>query len=190
AAMRRDSCYVLFMPGAVMMNIRARARASAAGDRAALAASPTPALTPRMASRKQQALVFVQEYIAQCNGAPSLSEIAAGLGVGKARASYLVDALVDAGELRRLPGPRGLVLPCAIERARELLRAAGVLLIEEAPGASAGPKVPCTKTGLSALLALDYDPVRDSAGSSDDGSEAADGEGRGRTSARAGAGGG
>ena len=139
------------------MNVRARA--AAVGDREALAGTPAPGLKPQMASRRLQVLAFVQEYIAACNEAPTLSEIAAGIGIGKSRAKALVRELVDDGKLCRQPGARGLLLPCRIDEAAQLLRQAGwVVNPEEQPAPPPLSLSPCTKTTLPVVPVLDYLP--------------------------------
>ena len=151
-----------------MMNVRARARAAAVGDDAALAATPTPGLKPAMASRKLHVLGYVREYIAACNGSPSLSEIAAGVGVGKSRARDLVDVLVKEGKLCRKDGTRGLLLPCKIDEAKRLLREAGCMVDEDfdPPPLTLGPR---TKTALPDIPVLEYVPAGISGGTDIDG---------------------
>ena len=158
-----------------MMNVRARARAAASRAPETLAALPPVALKPAMASRRLQVLAFIQEYIAACNASPTLSEIAAGVGVGKSRVHNLVDALVHEGKLCRQAGARGLLLPCKIDEAKRLLREAGCMVDEDfhPPPLSLCPR---TKTALPAVPVLDYVPFGISGGTDSDG-EAGNGAG-------------
>lgn len=112
-----------------------------------------PRLTPAMSSRRLQVLDFVRDYIASHNASPSEYEIAAGVGISRPRARELLKALVKAGQLKRRPGPRGLMLPSAIEEAKRRLRDHGYTVDEDLLAAAPRPK-----TTLQPLPALDYHP--------------------------------
>lgn len=79
-------------------------------------------LTPGMVSRRLLVLAFVRSYIEQWGASPSYGEIAAGVGVNRARAYQLVRKLVSSGQLLRRPGPRGLTLPDTRDEAVRALR--------------------------------------------------------------------
>lgn len=82
-------------------------------------------LKPEMASRRLLVLAFVRQYIERWKRSPSYGEIAAGVGVGRARAHQLVRRLVADGQLLRTPGPRGLSLPDKRDEAIRQLRELG-----------------------------------------------------------------
>jgi hypothetical protein len=82
-------------------------------------------LKPEMASRRLLVLDFVRRYIERWGQSPSYSEIAAGVGIGRARAHQLVRRLVTSGHLLRTPGPRGLALPDQRDEAVRQLRELG-----------------------------------------------------------------
>jgi SOS-response transcriptional repressor LexA len=119
-----------------------------------------------MRSRKLQALDFIKRYYAQWGYSPSLSEIAAELGVSKKRAHGLVQQLSDDAQIRVVAGKqRGIVLP---DR-REEISEADVLLRLRQLGwrvAGAGDRLPVgapsprpgvTEKGLTILPRLDHD---------------------------------
>ena len=82
-------------------------------------------LSPTMRSRKLQALTFVKRYFAIWGKSPTLSEIAAALGVSIKRAHELVEQLSDEEQLRRIRGKRrGIEL---IDRGEEFSEADALL---------------------------------------------------------------
>ena len=82
-------------------------------------------LRPEMASLRLKVLAFVRKYIREHGGSPSYGEIAAGLDTNRERVRKAVKRLIGAGELARVPGPRGLVLPEDEGAALRRLAAAG-----------------------------------------------------------------
>ena len=66
---------------------------------------------PEMASLKLLVLKFVQQYIAEWKGSPSLGEIASALATNRTRVRRAIRRLELDGQLVRVPGPRGLSLP-------------------------------------------------------------------------------
>jgi SOS-response transcriptional repressor LexA len=65
-----------------------------------------------MRSRKLQALDFIKRYFAGFGQSPSLSELAAHLGVSVKRAHDLVEQLSDEEQIERVRGKtRGIRLP-------------------------------------------------------------------------------
>ena len=80
---------------------------------------------PEMASLKLLVLKFVQQYIAQWQGSPSLGEIASALATNRTRVRRAVRRLELDGSLVRVPGPRGLSLPDDEPVALRQLRARG-----------------------------------------------------------------
>lgn len=124
-------------------------------------------LEPDMRSRKVQALDFIKRYFARWGKSPSLSEIAAALGVSKKRAHGLVRQLSDEEQLRVAAGKsRGITLP---DRDEEISEAELLLLLRKRGFRVAGPGdflpvgAPCpvpgvTEKGLPILPGLDHDP--------------------------------
>lgn len=72
--------------------------------------------------RQQQTLQFIRAYIAQYAHAPSLAEIAQGLGVASVSLAHrYTQALADAGHIHLLPGrKRGIEVPDKKRRAQVL----------------------------------------------------------------------
>lgn len=70
-----------------------------------------PRLKPEMASFRLKVLGFVRAYLAEHGGSPSYGEIAAALQSNRQRVKKSVHRLVNAGQLTRRPGHRGLGLP-------------------------------------------------------------------------------
>ena len=72
--------------------------------------------------RQQQTLQFIRAYIARYAHAPSLAEIAAGLGVASVSLAHrYTQALADAGHINLLPGrKRGIEVPDKKRRAQVL----------------------------------------------------------------------
>ncbi len=68
-------------------------------------------LSPKMGSRKMQALRAIKEYFREWGRSPSLGEIGGALAIHKQHADKLVDALARDGLVIREPGPRGIKLP-------------------------------------------------------------------------------
>ena len=145
-------------------------------------------LTPQMASRKLLALDFVKQYFARWGGSPSLDEIAAALGVSKQRASELVRALAEDGQILRTPGARrGLDLP---EPAQTPSRADLLLMLSDqgwtltddglliAPEADRVEPAALTKAGLTLVPELDHvapDDTGDGTGAGDEGADGGNG---------------
>lgn len=68
-------------------------------------------LTPTMRSRKLQALDVIKRYFATWGGSPSLSEVAAELGVSRQRVNQLIHRLERDGLIAHTRGvPRSLRL--------------------------------------------------------------------------------
>ena len=82
-------------------------------------------LKPEMASRRLLVLAFVREYFARWGSSPSYGEIAAALATNRSRVRDAVRQLVRAGQLLRVPGPRGLILPDIRDQALRQLRELG-----------------------------------------------------------------
>lgn len=80
---------------------------------------------PEMASLKLLVLKFVQQYIAEWKGSPSLGEIASALATNRTRVRRAIRRLELDGQLVRVPGPRGLSLPDDEPVALRQLRARG-----------------------------------------------------------------
>jgi hypothetical protein len=93
--------------------------------------APAARLSPAMASRRLLILVFVRDYIQRNRGSPSLREISNATGVSVVGVTRHLVKLVDAGELLRTPGPRGLRLPTMRDAALRLLREHGFLVDED-----------------------------------------------------------
>ena len=106
-------------------------------------------LRPEMASRRLLVLAFVREYIATWGDSPSQREIAAGVGISRARARELIRALVRSGQLLRRAGSRGLELPGRRDEAIRLLRALGEVELGDIGR-------PCPKSTLLHLPPLTY----------------------------------
>lgn len=86
----------------------------------------TPALSPTMASRKLQALAFIEIFYAARGGGPSLGEISAALDCSRQRAHDLICTLEREGRIQRTPGVRRSIRPIAAEQeALRRLKAAG-----------------------------------------------------------------
>lgn len=67
----------------------------------ALAPMPAVGLTPR----QSQVLAFLDEYLSREGEAPSQEEIAKAIGLrAKSGVKRIIDALVERGHVRRLPG--------------------------------------------------------------------------------------
>lgn len=115
-----------------------------------MAEADPPKLRPDMASFRLLVLDFVRAYLTRWGHAPSYSEIAAGLGADRSRVRWAVKRLVRKGQLVQCPGPRGLSLPEACDKAAELLRAAGWRIDAAAKSA--------TNPALPGLPVLDYFP--------------------------------
>lgn len=128
------------------------------GGRPIAAAGEVPRLRPDMASRRLQVLAFVRSYISRMNGSPSLGEIAAGIDISRTRARELVKALVREGQLLRRPGPRGLMLPSAIDEAKRQLRELGWQIDEAFVCASAPVPPGGAHSTLHGPPMLDYLP--------------------------------
>lgn len=85
-----------------------------------------PRLTPEMASRKNQVMVFIRLYWDAHGASPSIGEIAAAVGCARSRAQAAVRKLAREGRLHHVPGATRSLMP--IERhdaAIALLRARG-----------------------------------------------------------------
>ena len=105
-----------------------------------------PALSPIMASRKLQALAFIEQYFAARGTGPSLSELAAALNCNRSRAQDAVRRLARDGRIRHMPGvARGIRPISAEEEALRRLIAAGYIV---------------TNAGLHRPAVLDHDPAR------------------------------
>ena len=87
-------------------------------------------LSPVMSSRKLQALDFIKRYFAQWGHSPTLSEIAAELGISAKRAHDLVHRLSDEKMIEQIAGKtRGIRLVDKGEQLSEadvLVRLAGL----------------------------------------------------------------
>lgn len=68
-------------------------------------------LSPKMGSRKTQALRAIKEYFREWGRSPSLGEIGGALGISRQHVDKLLDALAREGLIIRKAGPRGIVLP-------------------------------------------------------------------------------
>jgi hypothetical protein len=117
-------------------------------------------LTPTMRSRKLQALDFIKRYFAQWGESPTLSELAAELGIGVKYAHELVGQLSRELQIKVVKGKkRGIVL---IDRGEQISEADVLLLLAQrgwtikAGALTATP--PLTKNGLPDLLFLDHKP--------------------------------
>ncbi|MCW2412022.1 MULTISPECIES: LexA family protein [unclassified Sphingobium] len=105
-----------------------------------------PRLSPLMASRKLQALAFIEQYYAARGAGPSLSELAAALNCNRSRAQDAVRQLAREGRIRHAPGvPRGIRPISAEEEALRRLQAAGYIV---------------TNAGLLPPAVLDHVPAQ------------------------------
>lgn len=68
-------------------------------------------LSPKMGSRKMQALRAIKEYFREWGRSPSLGEIGGALGIHRQHADKLLDALARDGLIIRRKGARGISLP-------------------------------------------------------------------------------
>lgn len=105
-------------------------------------------LNAAMASQRLLVLDFVRLYIERWGEAPSHGEISAGLHIHRDRVRRAIRSLVDDGLLRRMAGPRGLVLPTAEADAIRQLRALGWTVDGDIGLAAKAP--------LPTVAALDY----------------------------------
>lgn len=113
---------------------------------------------PEMASLRLLVLKFVSEYITEYDGSPSYGEIAAAMETSRTRIKKSVLSLVGTGHLLRTPGPRGLALPDAHEKAVRELEAMGFTLLS--PGVTNPPLLPPPE--------LDYIPEQAAGDDQDD----------------------
>ncbi|MCW2406161.1 SOS-response transcriptional repressor LexA [Sphingobium sp. B1D7B] len=105
-----------------------------------------PRLSPLMASRKLQALDFIEQFFAARGIGPSLSELAAALNSNRSRAQGHVRQLAREGRIRYFPGvPRGIRPLSGEEEALRRLLAAGYIV---------------TNAGLLPPAVLDHVPAR------------------------------
>jgi len=85
-----------------------------------------PRLSPAMASRKNQVLVFIRLYWRAHGVGPSLSEIAAACGTNRSRVQDAIRKLAKEGRVIREPGKARGVRPAeSHEEALQLLEAQG-----------------------------------------------------------------
>ncbi|MDP8995104.1 MAG: MarR family transcriptional regulator [Pseudomonadota bacterium] len=112
-------------------------------------------LSPTMRSRKLQALDFIKRFFAQWGHSPTLSEIAAALGVSKQRASGLVERLSRERQIEVVASkPRGIRLP---DRSGEFSEADVLLRLQQMGVHIVGG---LTEKGLPPLPELGHDPDR------------------------------
>jgi SOS-response transcriptional repressor LexA len=105
----------------------------------------TPALSPTMASRKLQALAFIEFYFATHRTGPSIGEISAMLDCSRQRAHDLVRTLEREGRIKRTANTRRSIRPISAEEdALRQLKAAGYVL---------------TNPGLRGRFDLDHIPA-------------------------------
>jgi hypothetical protein len=149
------------------------------GTAAGRTAGP-PRLSPVMSSMQNLALDFIKRYFRRWAQSPTLSEIAAELGVNRKRAHELVKILAEKGFIETVPGKtRGIRL---IDRTEELSEQ-DVLARLLADGWTIGdgsrilqpPGDPVTENGLFALPLLDHPEVSDRVGIDKDGQDQAGG---------------
>lgn len=138
-------------------------------------------LTPTMRSRKLQALDFIKGYFAEHGGSPSLSEIAAKLGVSRQRAHELVEQLAAEELILHTPGkPRGLALVEPTEELSQgdaLLRLKGLGWVVDNEARTVGQSLvdavaPLTNVELLMLPLLDHKPDQDIDGTDRSGTSA------------------
>ena len=115
---------------------------------------------PEMASLKLLVLKFVQQYIVQWQGSPSLGEIASALATNRTRVRRAVRRLELDGSLVRVPGPRGLSLPDDEPVALRQLRARGWTINPDDRTATPPANAPKSVTNQPLLppAELDYVP--------------------------------
>ncbi len=125
--------------------------------------SPPPPLSPVMASRKGQALIFIRDYLARDIGSPSYGEIAAGIAVSRQHAKRLVRRLVADGRIVRETGAkRGITMAAQVDRAIAELQALGWQVnpsMRTAAQSDGEGDAGVTRNTLTLVPELDHDPV-------------------------------
>lgn len=115
-----------------------------------------PHLSPTMASRKLQALAFIEGYIRERKQAPSLAEIAAALEISRKRVLELARKLDRDGLIIYRAGVhRGILLPDNQAMALRELEAAGWKINRTTMELRFQP---VTNSGLTLPPELDYFP--------------------------------
>ncbi len=124
-----------------------------------------PRLSPTMASRKNQAMLFIRAYFATHHAGPSISELAAALATSRSRAAALIGKLESEGRIHRVRGQARSIRPVeALDEALRQLKAEGWTINPgrlELAHPQALPVLDIVESGTNATLLADLARAHD-----------------------------